>query len=485
MGLGLRRFPTFLEIEMRLRHPFRSLTRTRSTLVAGLAVALSLPLSGGLLSAPAYAANPVTPGNYRGLGFDQCEAPSQAAMSAWRRSSPYRAAGIYISGDSRACQRQTNLTPTWVSRQLADGWHLMPITLGPQAWCTTRERYLRQVRINPSTTSNFRKARLQGQAEAKKAVAVATGLGIVAGSTVFYDLEAFDTRRSSACTSSALWFLNSWTRQLHASGYASGYYSSAASGIRMIDDARVRKGNTVVLPDQVWIADWDGRATTSSSYVRSDGWQPYGRAKQFRGGHNERHGGVTINIDTNYLDLRTPTLPGTGPAPAPDPDPAPAYTGSSTADARCTSSSISRSSYRTTKATSPASLVVPLQCLLKQQHRYRYEVTGTWNDQTRTALNAFQRAAGLTARSYVSQNDWVALLSTGNSRSTLRTGASGPDVVRVQRALNAAGSPALSVNGVYATSTRTAVVAYQRSLGITGSGIVATRTWTALEAGRR
>src|SRR3954468_4418774 len=98
---------------MRLHHPIRSTaTRSRSAVLAALGVVVALTVSGTLLTAPAYAANPVTPGNFKGRGFDQCEAPSQAAMSAWRRSSPYRAAGIYISGDSRACQRQSNLTPT-------------------------------------------------------------------------------------------------------------------------------------------------------------------------------------------------------------------------------------------------------------------------------------------------------------------------------------------------------------------------------------
>src|SRR6188472_3451081 len=133
------------------RSTIRKPSRTRSWLVLPLATLLALVLSGTLLTTPAHAANPVTPGNYRGLGFDQCEAPSQSAMSAWIKRSPFRAAGIYISGDSRGCQRQSNLTPTWVSNQLAAGWHLMPITLGPQAWCTTRERYLHQVRISPST----------------------------------------------------------------------------------------------------------------------------------------------------------------------------------------------------------------------------------------------------------------------------------------------------------------------------------------------
>ena len=95
--------------------------------------------------------------------------------------------------------------PTWVRNQLAAGWHLMPITLGPQASCSTRyPRYGKNIdpTINPRSTSTYSAARSQGRAEARKAVATAQHLGIVRGSTLFYDLEAFDTRKSTACTQS-------------------------------------------------------------------------------------------------------------------------------------------------------------------------------------------------------------------------------------------------------------------------------------------
>ena len=65
-------------------------------------------------------------------------APTQAAMDAWITHSPFRAVGIYISGDSRACRTQPNLSPTWVSTQVARGWRLLPIALGPQASCLDR-----------------------------------------------------------------------------------------------------------------------------------------------------------------------------------------------------------------------------------------------------------------------------------------------------------------------------------------------------------
>ncbi len=468
--------------------PRNTASRRRAGLVAGLASALAVSMLGALPSAPAHAANPVTPGNYTGLGFDQCEAPRQSAMSAWIKHSPFRAAGIYISGNSRACRTQANLTPTWVRNQLSAGWRLMPITLGPQAACSTRyPRYGKNIdpTINPSTANNYSAARAQGRAEAKKAVSTAQRLGIVRGSTIFYDLEAFDIRRSTSCTTSAKWFVHSWTIQLHALGYASGFYSSAASGIRMLDDARVTAGNKFALPDQLWIADWNGKANTSSSYIRSDGWQPYSRMKQYQGGHNETWGGVTINIDRNYLKLRTPKLPGsTTPAPAPA-APAPAYTGTSTADPRCTPTTISKARYRKTDARTNRSLIVPLQCLLKQQHLYRYEVTGRWNSQTLSALHTAQRRAGYTMRPYVSRNMWSALITKDNTRTPLRTGVRGADVVRVQRALNANADPKLKVSGTFGRGTRRAVAAYQRQVGIKSSGVVGRGTWAAFERGQR
>ena len=473
----------------------RSLRRARTWLAAVSAMALAIVLSGTVISPPAYAANPVTPGNYTGLGFDQCEAPSASAMSTWIKKSPFRAAGIYISGASRACQRQSNLTASWVRWRLAEGWRLMPITLGPQASCSPRyPRYGRNIdpTINPSPTNWYSAAKAQGRREAQRAVSAARNLGLVQGSTIFYDLEAFDVRKSTACTQSAIRFLHAWTNKLHDYGYASGYYSSAASGIRMMDDERVSKGSNITMPDQVWIADWNGKANTSSSYIRSDGWQPHGRAKQFQGGHNETWGGVRINIDRNYLDLRTPKLPGK-PAPAPKPDPAPEpkpdpttprYTGDSLADAKCTPGTINRTTYRTTTAASASSKIVPLQCLLKQQHLYKYAVTGIWNAQTTTALKAFQKRAGQPQRASVSWSNWVSLLTAGSTGRSLRAGSTGADVVMLQRALNAAGSPKLAITGTYDAKTRAAVGAYQKKVGLPSTKVVGARTWKALRAGQ-
>lgn len=471
-----------------------TLSRLLGTTVAGaLAAGLlaAVPVVGAAAPAAARATNPVTPGTFTGYAFDQCNTVSGSAMRAWRRSSPYRGVGVYISGDSRACKTQANLTPSWVADQLADGWRILPITLGPQASCSTRfPRYGKTIDpvINASTTNGYAAAKAQGAAEARDAVTAATRLGIVPGSTLFYDLEAWDTRRSTACTQSALWFVHAWTVELHRLGYASGYYSSAASGIAVLDDERVRSGSTMRLPDQVWIADWDGRANTTSRWVRSDGW-PNARVKQYRGDHDETHGGVRINIDSNYLSLRTPTLPGSNPTPTPTPAPAPTpatprYTGSNMSDARCSPATINRGTYRRTGWKAPSASIVPLQCLLKQQRHYPYEVTGAWNPQTRSALNAFQRVVGLDQTVTANRSTWVALLVKGNTATSLRPGTAGPDATRLQRALNAATAGGASVTGTWRRSDAALLRTYQDRVDVAVTGRPDRATWSALDAGR-
>jgi peptidoglycan hydrolase-like protein with peptidoglycan-binding domain len=59
------------------------------------------------------------------------------------------------------------------------------------------------------------------------------------------------------------------------------------------------------------------------------------------------------------------------------------------------------------------------------------------------------------------------------------------DVVRVQRALNAAGAPDLRITGRYNKATQAAVGAYQRRVGIRATRVVAQLTWAALTKGRR
>ncbi len=439
--------------------------RARAT--AGLTAAVTLlaaPLTGALPpTAAARADTVVTPGNFTGYGFDQCLAPDQRAMDAWLARSPYLAVGIYISGASRGCRVQPNLTPTWIRTQLARGWRLLPITLGPQASCTTRERYLRQVRISPLATGGYRTARAQGRLEARRAVGVARRLGIARRSTLWYDLEAFDTS-PRRCRESALSFLAAWTNQLHRHGYVSGVYSSAASGIAMLDDARVERPRRYRMPDQVWIADWNGRADTASRYVRSSGWTPHRRVHQYRGGHDETYGGVTINIDTNWLDV------GRGSWVAREP----AHCGGA--------ASYNHRRYPTRSVGSRGALVRTVQCLMRARNAYAGAVDGVYDAGLGNAVRGYRVRRGLSAGTATTRATWMTMLSQGG-RPVLKRGSASAAVRRVQRALNAADAAGLAVSGVFDARTTGAVRRYQRAHGLPGTGVVTRSVWRRLHAG--
>jgi hypothetical protein len=423
--------------------------------------------------------NPVTPGAFTGLGFDQCLAPTQAKMDTWLQHSPFRAVGIYISGASRGCRDQPNLTPTWITTQLMSGWHLLPITLGPQASChPSFPRYGNDPVINARTDSAgaYANAFTQGLQEADTAVAAAWALGIVPGSTLYYDLEGFDVTKTS-CRESALSFLSAWTQQLHVRGYVSGVYSSAGSGIKMLDDARVLRPGVFALPDQIWIARWDGQANTSTTYISDEGWAG-NRIKQFQGGHNETWGGVTINIDRNYLDLAGTTAIGSTPTPPP-------------AATRCQGIPVDLADYRKVTRPSPGraapdpALVSALKCLLKDRGIYHGQLKGAWTDRLTAAVHKWQARKKFKTSGTFSRRAWMTLLAAGPT-PTLQAGSGGEKVRRVQRALNAASrSSKLSISGVLDAPTQAALRAWQSDAGLAVTGTVGAADWGALQSGKR
>ncbi|WP_278260094.1 glycoside hydrolase domain-containing protein [Nocardioides convexus] len=211
------------------------------------------------------------------------------------------AVGIYISGASRACRSQPNLTATWVSTQARP--RLAACCRSRSAHrpaCSTRyPKYGAAIdpKISANNANGYATARNQGRIEADRAVVASRALGITQGSTLFYDLEAFDITNAT-CKASAIRFLDSWTVRLHALGYKSGYYSSAGSGIKMVNDFKAKYPTTFTYPDTLWIARWDGAANTSVRLVvpRPDGVDPGppdqavpGRAQRDLGRRHDQH----------------------------------------------------------------------------------------------------------------------------------------------------------------------------------------------------
>jgi Rv2525c-like, glycoside hydrolase-like domain/Putative peptidoglycan binding domain len=447
----------------RRRHPRpRGSSRSRSfrgsdVRAQGLAVllvllALTAVLLGVLRARPEVRTG-VMPGSFTGYGFDACEAPSQRAMDAWLRDSPYWAVGIYISGENRACVEQPNLDAHWVATQARNRWRLLPLTVGPQAPCSTG----RWSKIDDSPTDGYAAARSQGRTEADGAVDAARNLGIAERSTLWLDMESFDITRTS-CRDATLAFVSGWTEQLRGSHYRSGFYSSDASGIRMLERARVGRPGRFDLPHQVWIASWNRRHDTGSAYLSRGGWSR-GRVHQYAGTHRETHGGVTLVIDSNFLDV-----------------------------GRGTTASYDRGcgllgSYPRLREGDRGRAVLALRCLLRRRHLGAAVATEVFSSTTTEAVTRFQRAHGLPATGAMDRHTWVALLSTG-PRPLLKYGAGGDAVRRLQRALAAAGDRHVPVGGVFEGRTRAAVQRYQRAHRLRATGVVTDDVWVPLQRGR-
>jgi hypothetical protein len=228
-------------------------------------------------------------GRVLGKGFDTCAAPSLAVMRAWRHAFSY--ASIYIGGAEAGCG-YGNLSAAWIRSVTALGWGLMPAYAGPQAPCNRQFA----VRINPARAAS------QGRAAARDAVSDAAALGLGRGAPVYYDMESFDPQVAS-CRSAVLTFLDAWTRQIHASGYVSGVYTSAATGAQALGLGGSVSGRPLAEPDSVWFADWDDQSNVLGTPYLSPSWWGNGhqRIKQYLGPHNRTVNGFTLNIDSDLI----------------------------------------------------------------------------------------------------------------------------------------------------------------------------------------
>ncbi|WP_238165489.1 DUF1906 domain-containing protein [Kribbella caucasensis] len=254
-------------------------------------------------TAAAAAPTVVATGTLNGFAFDACDAPSQSTMDAWRYpNSGYKALGIYISGEMRSCDLQPNLTPTWVSTNAAKGWQFLLIDVSLQAPCVNQTN-LAKMSSDPAT------ARAQGRAAAANAVSAAQALGFAPRSAIYSDLEGYTP--NAPCTAAVLSYVSGWTLELNTRGYVGGVYTGAASG--GVDLSNNYNNTAYTRPDNLWFARWNNVTnTTDDRYIPASYWTNHQRVHQYSGPHNETHGGVTINIDSNAVNLTAPPAPVTG-----------------------------------------------------------------------------------------------------------------------------------------------------------------------------
>ncbi|MFF7635680.1 glycoside hydrolase domain-containing protein [Kitasatospora sp. NPDC008050] len=239
-----------------------------------------------------------TRGVFTGSGFDACSAPPLDTMRAWRGASPYGAIGIYSSGRQRACD-QPRLTADWVRQVRALGWRLLPIHAGRQAPCAAPGDRQSQPPSRPQLIDPAHAVQ-QGREEAGEAVKGARRIGIGQGAPIYLDLEAYPPG-NAGCAKAVVDFTLGWTQALHTAGYFAGFYSSLDSSIT--DLAAAARAGAAPLPDAVWYAHWDDRASTDGGGVLgADQWARHRRAHQQHGTVQETHGGARLEIDRDQLD---------------------------------------------------------------------------------------------------------------------------------------------------------------------------------------
>ena len=125
-----------------------------------------------------------------------------------------------------------------------------------------------------------------------------------------------------------------------------------------------------------------------------------------------------------------------------------------------------------------------LKCLLQERGGYAGSVDGTYGAKLVAAVRAWQAAHGLPESDSWSRKAWMSLLADG-ARPVVKIGSAGSQVRRLQRALNASDHGALAVTGVFDPATRATVRVWQAKAGVEVTGVVSSRQWRALQAGRR
>jgi hypothetical protein len=406
------------------------------------------------------------PGSLTGLGFDVCDTQDQATMDELRTESPYWGVGVYVGGENRYCSEQPELTRSWVHTQHHKGWRIFPIWNGLQAPTlrpgTRDEKRCATGRAFDTMSSSNSHAKRQGVSAANRAVNKAVGLGMAKGSTLFLDIEAYDNT-TSACNQPVMNFQSGWSNRLHRLGWKSGVYSSAGSGIRALDYVRAAFPGTYVMPNAIWFAVGNGKPTLNGKpYLRDNFW-PTQRIHQYDLDVSKTFGDVHFDqIDQNVISIGRGSVPGR-------------------VQHTC-GVDLDFTHYRNWRRGDRSNQVKAAQCLLKRHGLFKPRISGRFDKATARGVGTYQDRRGLRVTRRMNASTWTSLLS-GGTTPLVKRGSANDRVRFLQRSLVAASGERLTIDGVFRSSTTTAVKHYQRSVGLTVNGVVDKGTWKTLQRG--
>jgi hypothetical protein len=234
---------------------------------------------------------PPHPSREPSLGFDTCDTPGVGDMWVWRQYSPYSTVAVYIGGELRHCKNPFLDEGVWVRRVVEQGWRIIPIYVGPQAPCT-----------NYRVTIDAQNPDQHGAAMGRDAVARAKVVGFPPGAPIYYDLEAY-RGTDMACSDAVNTFVSAWVREVHAAGYEAALYATPESGLAA--QVRAAANPALATVDAIWIARWSGHPDLfgyDPNVLPASMWSQDSRIHQYLGDHEETWGGVTLDIDSNFVD---------------------------------------------------------------------------------------------------------------------------------------------------------------------------------------
>lgn len=247
-------------------------------------------------------------------GFDTCASKSQTMLNAWWNGTPWLDIGMYLGG-SVGADVGCNDGPTAVDRALNTGYGVTLYWYGPQLGSPCKLRnFAHYISLNTTTAYN------QGVSEANAANSAATAAGLLAGTRIFYDLEAYYA--GSGCQAAAKSFINGWDYQLavNTAFWGAAYGSSCASHVT--DWSTIANVPHAISPSDTDPDDPDGGLDNASAYgypCLSDGkWIYDQRVGQFStdtrnatGGTLTYNGYTLPSIDENCADSYLPSTLGT------------------------------------------------------------------------------------------------------------------------------------------------------------------------------
>jgi cell wall-associated NlpC family hydrolase len=138
--------------------------------------------------------------------------------------------------------------------------------------------------------------------------------------------------------------------------------------------------------------------------------------------------------------------------------------------------------YKTVTVGSAGAQTTAVQCLLRGTKR-PVRPDGSFSAADATWLKSFQRSVRLKQTGVVNNSTWIALIAHG-TKPTLSTGDQGVHVVRLQRALRAAGYTVLTGSGYFGPNTLAVVKSVQRGNGLKATGRVGPKFWSLLQSGQ-